>query len=52
MTKQENAFIIANNALYFNDNSDYQTALYQVCSTLRPELDDEEIGVDYINKED
>lgn len=30
----QEALMIANNAIYFDDNSDYSTALYQVCSAL------------------
>lgn len=44
------AFAIANNAIYFNDNSDYATALYQVCKALNPELEDELIGSKYIEE--
>jgi hypothetical protein len=35
-------FEIANNAIYFRDNSDYLTALYQICKIIKP--DDESIG--------
>jgi len=42
------AFAIANNAIYFNDNSDYLTALYQICKILNPEIADELIGSKYI----
>lgn len=31
------AFVVANNTLYFNDNSDYQAALWEICSILHPE---------------
>lgn len=44
------AFAIANNAIYFNDNSDYATALYQVCKALNLELEDELIGSKYIEE--
>jgi len=36
MDKVNKAFAIANNAIYFNDNSDYLTALYEICETLHP----------------
>lgn len=45
------AFAIANNAIYFNDNSDYLSALYQVCTMLNPQIDEEEIGNIYIDEE-
>ena len=41
MNKPEEAFRIANNTIYLNDNSDYLTALYEICTVLKPELDDE-----------
>ncbi len=43
------AFKIANNAIYFNDNSDYLTALYGVCKALCPDIEDEAIGSLYID---
>ena len=33
------AFKVINNALYFNDNADYQTALWEAFFILRPELE-------------
>ena len=42
------AYKEANNAIYFNDSSDYKTALYQVCSILAPSVDSEIIGTSYI----
>lgn len=30
------AFMIANNALYFNNSSDYASALWEICSLLNP----------------
>lgn len=33
---------IANNALYFNDRSDYQTALYQILRVIKPDMFDED----------
>ena len=44
------AFRIANNALYFDDNSDYQTALYDICTILNPEIDEALIGTKYIEE--
>lgn len=37
------AFAIANNALYFDDSSDYKSALYDVCKTRNPNME-EKIG--------
>lgn len=48
--KLEKAFIIANNALCFNDSSDYVTALWEICTILKPELSDSEIGQKYIEE--
>lgn len=42
------AFKIANNAIYFNDRSDYLSALYDVCRTLKPNEDVEKIGIKYL----
>jgi disulfide oxidoreductase YuzD len=42
------AFVIANNAIYFNDGHDYLSALYDVCKMLNPNIDDTDIGKDYI----
>lgn len=47
--KKEKAFIIANNAIYFNDRSDYLSALYDVCKALNPKLDESLIGSKYID---
>lgn len=45
------AFIIANNALYFNDNSDYETALWKICCILNPSLDEyDDYTPQFINK--
>ena len=35
-------FEIANNAIYFQDSSDYLPALYQICNVIKP--NDETIG--------
>ena len=45
MDKAEKAFMIANNAIYFGDNSDYETALYEICDVLNPDI---ERGNEYI----
>lgn len=50
--KIDKAFAIANNAIYFDDNSDHLTALYEVCSSLKPEIDCELIGRKYIKQEE
>ena len=41
------AFTVANNAIYFNDRSDYLFTLYEVCKLLAPGLE-ENIGTKYI----
>lgn len=46
MTNIEKAFAIANNAIYFNDRSDYRSALWEVCEILNAEKI--EIGEKYI----
>ena len=46
--KISRAFALANNAIYFNDGSDYLIALWDVCRCLQPE--NEEIGEQYINE--
>ena len=38
--REKEVYKIANNALYFNDNSDYETALYEILKVLNPELED------------
>lgn len=43
------AFAIANNAIYFDDNSDYYTALYEIAELLN--LNGEDIGDRYIEEE-
>jgi len=35
---EENIFRIANNVLYFADDSDYETALWEILAELRPDL--------------
>lgn len=47
----EKAFAIANNVIYFNDNSDYETALYEMCAALKPDMKDENIGKEYIEED-
>ena len=49
-SKLEKAFRIANNAIDFDDNSDYGTALWEICMILKPELGEDEIGQDYIEE--
>ena len=44
--KLDKIFLIANNAIYFQDNSDYLTALYEICAVINP--DDENIGQKFI----
>lgn len=51
MDRIDKAFAISNNAICFDDDSDYLTALYRVCSILKPEISDDEIGVGYIDEE-
>ena len=46
----DRALRAANNALYFNDNSDYQTALYQVGEALGMKPD--EIGTEFMDAEE
>lgn len=46
----EKAFAIANNTIYFNDRSDYLSALYEVCKALNPNLEDRLIGNEYIEE--
>lgn len=45
MDNTEKAFRIANNAIYFGDNSDYGTALCQICNILNPDI---EYGTEYM----
>lgn len=47
----EKAFAIANNAIYFNDNSDYLSALYEVCKILDEDNEEEAIGKKYIEEQ-
>ncbi|KHD14359.1 hypothetical protein [Clostridium butyricum] len=47
--RRNKAFAIANNAIYFNDRSDYLTALYEICEMLKP-IDCTEIGKKYIEE--
>lgn len=39
-------FQIANNAIYFQDNSDYLTALYEICHAIKP--GNQTIGEEFI----
>jgi len=44
------AYAIANNAIYFNDRSDYLSALYEICRMLKPREPEENIGQEYIDR--
>lgn len=44
--KLDKIFQIANNAIYFRDDSDYLTALYEICNIIKP--NDETIGEVFI----
>lgn len=46
--KIERAYAVANNAIYFDDSSDYATTLYEVCKILKPDVEDDLIGNRYI----
>lgn len=46
----EKAFAIANNAIYFNDRSDYIRVLWEVCSMLKPTFCVDKIGRKYIEE--
>ncbi|MDF2503870.1 MAG: hypothetical protein K0R06_1361 [Clostridium sp.] len=48
--KLEKAFAVANNVIYFDDSSDYGTALYEICQILKPEIDAYDIGKKYIEE--
>lgn len=47
--RERQAYRIANNALYFDDSSDYKTALWEVLAALNPELDYEK-ELEYIEQ--
>lgn len=47
--KLKKAFAIANNAIYFDDRSDYLTALYEIAELLNDE--GVEVGKKYIDEE-
>ena len=54
--KLKQAYIEANNYLYFNDSADYEVALWEVIRSLRPDLAErcdngEDANLQYINKE-
>ena len=42
--------VIANNVLYFDDSSDYGTALYQILSVVAPDIDLDEL--EYIEEKE
>lgn len=46
----DKVFAIANNAIYFNDSSDYLSALYEICRTIKPNIGDCEIGNEYFEE--
>jgi len=48
--REKEVYRIANNALYFDDNSDYKTALWEVLAALNPDLDYEK-KLKYIEQE-
>lgn len=48
--RRDKAFAIANNAIYFNDKSDYLSALWDVCTMLKPLFECSEIGKKYIEE--
>ncbi len=45
------AFTIANNAINDNDNNDYISALYEICRTLNPDIEEDLIGSKYISED-
>ncbi|MFR0781196.1 MAG: hypothetical protein ACLSH8_16545 [Zhenhengia sp.] len=45
------AYAIANNAIYFDDGSDYLTALYAICKLLNPQVNNDQIGSSFIDNE-
>jgi hypothetical protein len=49
--KLNRIFQIANNAIYFDDSSNYRTALYEVCTEAKSE-EVENIGKKYIEEEE
>lgn len=48
--RRDKAFAIANNAIYFNDKSDYLKALFEICETLKPSFDIDDIGKKYLEE--
>jgi hypothetical protein len=53
MNKLDEIFRIANNVLFFDDNSDYGTALWEILAIIKPEMfiNDDEPELEYIEKE-
>jgi hypothetical protein len=51
MDKLDAIYKIANNVLYFDDNSDYCSALWEIIAVIKPELfaDDAEPDLEYID---
>ena len=48
--RNNKAFEIANNIIYFNDNSDYLSALYEICIMLNPNIQENKIGTEFIEE--
>lgn len=46
----DKAFKVANNAIYFNDRSDYLSALYEICTILKPVTTYDDIGKKYLEE--
>lgn len=44
----ELAYQEANNAIYFSDSSDYLPTLYDVCKAIKPDVDPDEIGTEFM----
>ena len=47
--KEKEILKIVNNVLYFNDNSDYSTALFKILFLLRPEIKNEEYPEEFLD---
>lgn len=47
LSKLEAIYKVANNSLYFADNHDYKSALWEICKEIHPERE-KEIGEKYI----
>lgn len=42
------AFVLANNELYTGDRTEYYLALFKICKSLNPELNDKEVGTRFL----